>query len=195
MIFTLSLFNDLLHEYNTNLSPELDHLFKFLTTRLPALTIQSDMLQWRIDEHQPVISEEEEKDYSKLIPLPVFTKRELYADGYVERDLNREETLLNKQSIRQSVVPSVQSEKSSKDDREPFVFSILDIDNVILVQTLNFIEFDLFGRINARDFLQFVWSKGNMKGTHPQSIRNSISHFNHISNWVCPLSKISGVNC
>lgn len=92
--------------------------------------------------------------------------------------------------FRSNRVLSINSSHSSREIETgvPFQFSILDIDDGILHRTLNYMEFDYFQRIKPREFLQNIWSRGQLKGTHPESIQKSIAHFNHTSNWVSILT-------
>ncbi|KAI8811379.1 ras guanine nucleotide exchange factor domain-containing protein [Cladochytrium replicatum] len=59
----------------------------------------------------------------------------------------------------------------------------LELDNYVIAQQLNLMEFEIFSRIKPRDFLQHIWSR-RLKGRHAPAVAASIGHFNFISAWV-----------
>ncbi|KAI8809147.1 ras guanine nucleotide exchange factor domain-containing protein [Cladochytrium replicatum] len=55
----------------------------------------------------------------------------------------------------------------------------LDLDNYVIANQLNLMEFEIFTNIKPRDFLQHIWSR-----KRSQTVTASIEHFNKLSGWV-----------
>ena len=60
--------------------------------------------------------------------------------------------------------------------------ALLSLPEDLIAQQLSVLEFDVFLRIEPRDFLQHIWSR-RRKGRHANRVAASISHFNFISSW------------